>query len=137
MVLLFHAPLSFAMRKASYGLYIFGHSAPTLVQNKGGRGECEQHPVEANEGVTITKNNQQHVNLLAQSSGQPIQKQLTNARLSLGVERFEPASSVPGYGGFSQEPQLAPAMPVAKRPLGAGLSPEPLLSACRTWNKIF
>lgn len=75
MVLLFHAPLSFVMRKASYGLYIFGHSAPTLVQNKGGRGECEQHPVEANEGVTITKNNQQHVNLLAQSSGQPIQKQ--------------------------------------------------------------
>jgi len=33
--------------------------------------------VEANEGVTITKNNRQYVNLLAQSPGQPIQKQFT------------------------------------------------------------
>lgn len=65
------------MKKAGYGLHIFGHSAPTLVQNKGGRGECEEHPVEANEGVTITKNNRQYVNLLAQSPGQPIQKQFT------------------------------------------------------------
>ena len=63
-------------------------------------------------------------------------KQLTNARLSLGFESFEHASSVSGSGGFSQEAQLAPGMPVFW-PLGAGLSPESLLSACRTWNKIF
>lgn len=33
--------------------------------------------MEANEGVTITKKNRQYVNLLAQPSGQPIQKQFT------------------------------------------------------------
>ena len=86
------------------------------------------------------------MNLLAQSPGQPIQKQFTE--VAPGTEAAHECQALVGGWEFwtcllsSWLWRVFSRGPVGTShacvwPLGAGLSPESLLSACRTWNKTF